>query len=129
MALLVLAQAALIRMTTNDILLGIGLVLVLAVGSQLLARRLRIPAIVVLLPAGFIAGIATDYVHPEDLLGDLYQPFVSLAVGIILFEAGLRLSFGELALGAHRVVMRLVVVGVVVTCAGVAVTSACSSPA
>ncbi|HEX2496989.1 MAG TPA: hypothetical protein VHK46_09160, partial [Gaiellaceae bacterium] len=78
-------------MTTNDILLGIGLVLVLAVGSQLLARRLRIPAIVVLLPAGFIAGIATDYVHPEDLLGDLYQPFVSLAVGIILFEAGLRL--------------------------------------
>ena len=82
-------------MTTNDILLGIGLVLVLAVGSQLLARRLRIPAIVVLLPAGFIAGIATDYVHPEDLLGDLYQPFVSLAVGIILFEAGLRLSFGE----------------------------------
>ena len=63
-------------MTTNDILLGIGLVLVLAVGSQLLARRLRIPAIVVLLPAGFIAGIATDYVHPEDLLGDLYQPFV-----------------------------------------------------
>jgi NhaP-type Na+/H+ or K+/H+ antiporter len=61
-------------------------------------------------------------VHPEDLLGDLYQPFVSLAVGIILFEAGLRLSFGELVLGAHRVVMRLVVVGVVVTCAGVAVT-------
>ena len=109
-------------MTTNNILLGIGLVLVLAVGSQLLARRLRIPAIVVLLPAGFIAGIATDDVHPEDLLGDLYQPFVSLAVGIILFEAGLRLSFGELALGAHRVVMRLVVVGVVVTCAGVAVT-------
>ena len=60
--------------------------------------------------------------HPENLLGDLYQPFVSLAVGIILFEAGLRLSFGEMALGAHRVVMRLVVVGVVVTCAGVAVT-------
>ena len=109
-------------MTQDEILLGIGLVLTLAVGSQLLARRLRIPAIVVLLPAGFIAGIATDDVHPDDLLGDLYQPFVSLAVGIILFEAGLRLSFGEIALGAHRVVMRLVVIGVVVTCAGVAVT-------
>jgi NhaP-type Na+/H+ or K+/H+ antiporter len=109
-------------MTTDEILLGIGLVLVLAVGSQLLARRLRIPAIVVLLPAGFVAGIATDDVHPENLLGDLYQPFVSLAVGIILFEAGLRLSFGEIALGVHRVVTRLVVVGVVVTCAGVAVT-------
>ena len=111
-------------MTSNQILFGLGLVLVLAVGSQLLARRLRIPAIVVLLPAGFIAGIATNDVHPEQLLGDLYQPFVSLAVGIILFEAGLRLSFGEIALGAHRVVLRLVVVGVVVTCAGVAVTVA-----
>jgi hypothetical protein len=40
--------------------LGLGLGLVLAVGSQLLARRLRVPAIVVLLPAGFTAGIATD---------------------------------------------------------------------
>ena len=113
-----------VRVTTNEILLGIGLVLVLAVGSQLLARRLSMPAIVVLLPAGFIAGIATDVVKPEDLLGNLYQPFVSLAVGVILFEAGLRLSFGEMALGAHRVVMRLVVVGVVVTGVGVAVTLA-----
>ena len=111
-------------MTTNQILFGLGLVLVLAVGSQLLARRLRIPAIVVLLPAGFIAGVATDDIHPENLLGDLYQPFVSLAVGVILFEAGLRLSFGEIAVGAHKVVMRLVIVGVVVTCACVAVTTA-----
>ena len=38
-------------MTTNDILLGLGLVLVLAVSSQLLAWRLHIPAIVLLLPA------------------------------------------------------------------------------
>lgn len=111
-------------MTTDQILLGLGLVIVLAVGSQLVARRLRIPAIVVLLPAGFVAGIATDDVNPEDLLGDLYQPFVSLAVGVILFEAGLRLSFDEIALGAHKVVWRLVVVGVVVTGIGVAVTVA-----
>ena len=56
-------------MTTDALLLGIGLVLVLAVGSQLLAGRLRLPAIVVLLPVGFMAGIATDDVHPGDLLG------------------------------------------------------------
>lgn len=111
-------------MTTNQILFGLGLVLVLAVSSQLLARGLGLPAIVVLLPAGFLAGMATDDVHPEDLLGDLYQPFVSLAVGIILFEAGLRLSFGEVALGVHRVVMRLVAVGIVVTCVSVAATVA-----
>jgi NhaP-type Na+/H+ or K+/H+ antiporter len=72
-------------MSTDEILLGLGLVLVLAVGSQLIALRLGLPAIVVLLPAGFLAGIATDEVHPDALLGDLYQPFVSLAVSIILF--------------------------------------------
>ena len=35
-------------MSTDDILIGLGLVLVLAVSSQLLAARLRLPAIVVL---------------------------------------------------------------------------------
>ena len=50
-------------MSTDDLLLGLGLVIVLAVGSQLLAGRLRLPAIVVLLPVGFLAGIATDDVH------------------------------------------------------------------
>src|SRR5436305_2017812 len=68
-------------MSTDDVLLGLGLVIVLAVGSQLLAGRLRLPAIVVLLPVGFLAGIATDDVHPDALLGAVYQPFVSLAVG------------------------------------------------
>jgi hypothetical protein len=77
--------------STDDILLGLGLVLVLAVSCQLLARRLRVPAIVLLLPVGFIAGIATEDVQPDKLLGALYQPFVSVAVGIILFVAGLGL--------------------------------------
>src|SRR5436190_19613192 len=102
-------------MTTNQILFGLGLVLVLAVGSQLVARVLRVPTLVLLLPAGFIAGIATDDVHPDRLLGSLYQPFVSIAVGVILFEAGLRLSFGEVEPEARRVVIRLVAVGGLVT--------------
>src|SRR5262245_25424431 len=110
-------------MSSNDVLLGLGLVLTLAVGAQLLARRLRLPAIVVLLPAGFVAGIATDDVHPDALLGPLYEPFVSIAVGVILFEAGLRLSLGELARGLHRVVARLVTVGAAVTWVGVAVAT------
>ncbi|MGO9217797.1 MAG: hypothetical protein ACLP5E_08520 [Streptosporangiaceae bacterium] len=41
-------------MTANQILIGVGLIVVLAVGAQVLASRLRIPAIIVLLPAGFI---------------------------------------------------------------------------
>ena len=42
-------------MTTDQVLFGVGLILVLAVGSQVLASRLRIPALIIL-PAGFIAG-------------------------------------------------------------------------
>src|SRR5215467_35632 len=102
-------------MSTNQILFGLALVLVLAVGSQLLARWVRVPALVVLLPVGFLAGAATDDVHPDHLLGSLYQPFVSIAVGVILFEAGLRLSFGEVAPAVRRAVVRLVVGGTVVT--------------
>jgi len=45
---------------------------------------------------------------------------VSLAVGVILFEAGLRLSFREVSRRIHALVGRLVGIGVVVTCGGVA---------
>jgi hypothetical protein len=39
---------------------------VLAVGSQIVASRLRVPALIILLPAGFVAGALTD-----DIRGDL----------------------------------------------------------
>jgi NhaP-type Na+/H+ or K+/H+ antiporter len=111
-------------MSTDDALLGLGLVLVLAVGSQLAARLTRLPAIVVLLPVGFTAGAVTDVVQPDRLLGDLFQPFVSIAVGVILFEAGLRLSFGAIAPGARRLVAHLVTIGALVTWLAVAAAAA-----
>jgi NhaP-type Na+/H+ or K+/H+ antiporter len=111
-------------MSTDDALLGLGLVLVLAVGSQLAARLTRLPAIVVLLPVGFTAGAVTDVVQPDRLLGDLFQPFVSIAVGVILFEAGLRLSFGAIAPGARRLVAHLVTIGALVTWLAVAAATA-----
>jgi NhaP-type Na+/H+ or K+/H+ antiporter len=111
-------------MSPDDVLLGLCLVIVLAVGAQVLAARLRLPAIVVLLPAGMLAGVATDTVHPDMLLGALYQPFVSLAVGVILFEAGLRLSFADVEKGVHRDVIRLVTIGAFVTWAGVSAAAA-----
>jgi NhaP-type Na+/H+ or K+/H+ antiporter len=106
-------------MTSDQVLLGLGLVIILGVASQLVARRLRLPAIVVLLPVGFLAGIATDDIHPDRLLGALFQPFVSLAVGVILFEAGLRLSLRDVSPGARHTVERLVAIGVPVTWLGV----------
>ena len=51
--------------TTDQILFGVGLTFVLAVGSQVLASRLRIPAIIVLLPVGFVAGALTDDINPN----------------------------------------------------------------
>ena len=111
-------------MSSDDVFLGLGLVLVLAVAAQLVARLTRLPAIVVLLPAGFLAGVATDVVHPDELLGGLFQPFVSIAVGVILFEAGLRLSFGAIAPGARSLVVRLITLGVLVTWIGVGAAAA-----
>src|SRR5215472_16045490 len=37
-------------MSTNQILIGVGLIFVLAVGSQIVASRLHIPALIVMLP-------------------------------------------------------------------------------
>ena len=109
-------------MSSDQILFGLGLVLVLAIGAQLLAVPLRVPAIVVLLPAGFVAGIATDDVHPDQLLGALYQPFVTIAVGVILFEAGLRLSFHEIVPAVRNAVVRLITIGALVTWLGITAT-------
>jgi NhaP-type Na+/H+ or K+/H+ antiporter len=103
--------------TTDEILLGLGLIMVLAVGSQVLASVLRVPALIILLPAGFIAGALTSDVNPQQLLGPAFEPLVSLAVAVILYDAGLGLEFGELRRGHHRVVHRLLIIGVPVTLA------------
>jgi NhaP-type Na+/H+ or K+/H+ antiporter len=95
----------------------VGLILVLATASQVLAVRLRVPALIILLPAGFIAGALTTDVNPQRLLGAAFQPQVSLAVAVILYDAGLALDVGKLRGHTRRVVRRLIAVGVPVTCA------------
>jgi NhaP-type Na+/H+ or K+/H+ antiporter len=101
--------------TTNQILIGVGLILVLAVGSQVMASRLRIPALIVLLPAGFIAGALTTDVNPERLLGPAFEPLVSLSVAVILYDAGLGLDLRKLKGHVRTVVIRLIILGVLVT--------------
>ncbi|MEU5076036.1 sodium:proton antiporter [Streptomyces asoensis] len=102
-------------MSEDSILLGIGLTFALAVGSQILAGRLRIPALIVLLPAGFAAGALTDSVDPDELLGPAFSPLVSVAVAIILYDAGLGLDLRHLKGGTRNVVVRLMVLGVLLT--------------
>src|SRR6516225_8010170 len=111
-------------MSTDQVLFGVGLILVLAVGSQVLASRLRIPALIILLPAGFTAGALTTDVNPERLLGSAFQPLVSLAVAVILYDSGVALQWGKVRGRARRVVPRLVLWGVPVTMAFAAVLAA-----
>jgi NhaP-type Na+/H+ or K+/H+ antiporter len=109
--------------TTNQVLFGVGLILVLAVGSQVLASRLKIPALIILLPVGFTAGAITTDVNPQDLLGAAFQPLVSLAVAIILYDSGMSLNLRKLRGHTRRIVVRLIVMGVPVTLAFGAVFS------
>ena len=102
-------------MTTNQVLFGLALTVVLAVGSQVLARSLRIPALIVLLPVGFAAGAMTDDINPDHLLGAAFQPLVSLAVALILFDAGVGLDLRKLGGHTRRTVIRLVTIGVAIT--------------
>ncbi|MFD9357002.1 cation:proton antiporter [Streptomyces sp. NPDC060031] len=102
-------------MTTNEVLIGLGLTVVLAVGSQILARSLRIPALIVLLPVGFAAGALVDEINPERLLGEAFSPLVSLAVAVILYDAGLGLDLAKLKGHTRRVVVRLLWTGVLIT--------------
>ncbi len=103
-------------------LLALSAVLVLGIGAQWLAWRLRLPSILLLLLTGFVAGPVTGFLDPDKLLGWILFPSVSLAVGLILFEGGLGLRFRELR-SIGGVVIKLVTVGALVTFALCAVAA------
>ncbi len=87
-------------------------ILVVGMLAQWMAWRWRVPAILLLLLFGFVAGHVYD---PVQLIGeDLLFSFVSLAVAVILFEGGLGLKFSEIV-EVRQAVIRLVTIGVVVT--------------
>ncbi|MFJ5829201.1 cation:proton antiporter [Streptomyces sp. NPDC093089] len=102
-------------MTDDEILLGLALTVVLATGSQILASKLRVPALIILLPVGFAAGAITDVVHPDRLLGPDFSALVSLSVAVILYDAGLGLDLRKLAHHTRGIVGRLLVYGVLLT--------------
>ena len=84
-----------VRVSTEEILVGLTLIIVLGASAQWLGWRLRIPAILLLLLFGFLAGPVTDVLDPNELLGGLVSPIVTLSVGLILFEGGLSLRLDE----------------------------------
>jgi len=89
---------------------AIALVGAIGVGSQWIAWRLRMPAIVLMLVAGILIGPVLGIFDPARDIGPLMGPMISIAVAIILFEGGLSLNFHTLqdAVGGVR---RLVYIG------------------
>ncbi|MHC4219489.1 MAG: cation:proton antiporter [Planctomycetota bacterium] len=102
------------------LLLALASVIVLGIGAQWLAWRLGVASILLLLVAGFLAGpvsglvFGRPLVDPDELLGDLLAPFVSIAVALILYEGGLSLRLAELR-EARAAVWRLVTFGAAIT--------------
>ena len=94
----------------DAIALQIGLIGILGIGAQWIAWRWQIPAIVLLMAAGLVAGPLTGLVNPEAVFGDLLRPLIGLAVAIILFEGGLTLNFAEIR-ETSRAVRRIVIIG------------------
>ncbi len=98
----------------HEALTQLALVAVVGLGAQLIAWHLRLPSILLLLVSGFLLGPVFGLITPNTLLGDTLFPFVSLSVGIILFEGGLTLKLKELP-ASGPVVSRLISVGALAT--------------
>ncbi|MFN2161616.1 MAG: cation:proton antiporter [Candidatus Promineifilaceae bacterium] len=98
----------------ESIIIGLAIIIFLGISAQWLAWRFKIPAILLLLIFGFVAGPLTGLIRPDELLGDLLFPYVSVSVAIILFEGGLSLRINELR-GVEGVVRLLITVGALIT--------------
>lgn len=97
----------------EDTLISLSAVIILGILAQWLGWRIRMPSILLLLIFGIVAGPVLGWIRPNELLGPLLYPVVSLAVAVILFEGGLSLSLKEFrAIGG--VVVRLVTLGMLV---------------
>src|SRR3546814_11644098 len=80
---------------SDSLLVKIALIGVIGIGAQWIAWRTGRPAIALMLIAGIVAGPVLGLIHPEQDFGSLREPFIKLAVAVILFEGGLTLKRSE----------------------------------
>jgi NhaP-type Na+/H+ or K+/H+ antiporter len=99
---------------SETLLVGLSAIIAIGVSAQWLAWRTKLPAILVLLIFGILAGPVTGFIDPDQIFGDLLSPFVSISVAIILFEGGLSLRFSELR-EIGTVVVNLITIGILLT--------------
>jgi NhaP-type Na+/H+ or K+/H+ antiporter len=103
-------------MSSQTLLIGLALVVILSVLARLFGGWAKIPVIVPLLAIGVIAGESvTGIVNPKELFGDSFSPLVQIIVALILFEGALKLKFDQFPHEVRPAVLRLVTFGVLVT--------------
>ena len=93
--------------------------LLLGLGCQWVARRLRLPGILFLLLAGLVLGPLTGLFEPQRVFGDALFPIVQMGVALILFEGSLTLRFREIRTLAPAILL-LVTAGALITLLGLA---------
>lgn len=81
---------------------------------QWIAWKVKLPAIIFLLLAGLLSGPVFNFLEPKQLMGQLYLPFVSLSVAIILFEGSLTLKIRDI-LHLQKVLRNMLSVGLLIT--------------
>ncbi|HOP07891.1 MAG TPA: sodium:proton antiporter [candidate division Zixibacteria bacterium] len=99
---------------SHEMILGLASIIVLGICSQWLAWRFHLPAILLLLVSGLLAGPIGGILRPDALFGELLFPIVSVSVALILFEGGLSLHFRELR-SVGRVILSLTSYGLIFT--------------
>jgi len=105
-------------LSQGDIMLAAALVFGLATACQIVAPLLRIPALILLLPVGFVFGLVAPQFQADTILGPAFPVMVDLMVAVILFQGGMQLGTTTLDKADKNVVRRLVWVGAAITCAG-----------
>lgn len=107
-------------LTPGQIMLAVALVVGVATACQVIAPKLRIPSLILLLPAGFALGLIAPQLRIDLILGPAFPAMVDLVVAVILFHGGLELNAISIGGAEHRIVRRLVWIGGAVTLLGAA---------
>ena len=102
-------------LSSQEIMLAAALVFGIATFCQVVAPLLRVPGLILLLPAGFLLGLVAPQFRMDQILGPAFSVGVDLIVALILFQGGLELGTIQLQDQHRHVVRRLVWIGAPVT--------------
>ncbi|RHW40107.1 sodium:proton antiporter [Lysinibacillus yapensis] len=87
----------------DSILFQITAVVTLGILSQWVAWRFRLPAIIITSLIGLVAGPFLNLLDPQESLGPLYGPLISIAVAVVLFEGSLNLDMKKMKDSRHAI--------------------------